>query len=98
MEGTPEESSGVPILLRKTSGRDLRPDEDNPAKEMKLSLSQLEEAGQLKDPKKRAFWERELKRFEKKYGKESRFFKQNAIPFITPRQLERRTVVGYGKK
>lgn len=74
---------------RQTIDADLRPDEDNPYKEMKLGLRQLEEAGRLKDPDTRAALERGLKEYERKYGKESRFFKNHEIPLATPSGLEK---------
>jgi len=80
-------ASSAPAILGRTREDSIRPDENDFAKEMRLSARIMEEDGGL-DPATRKMFERNIAAYKDMPG--SRFWKDREIPFAIPRQFKKK--------
>jgi hypothetical protein len=83
----------APAILGKTNDNQVRPDENDFAKEMRLSARAMEEAGLL-TPRDREIIKDQINRYKDGPGK--RFWRDKEIPFRIPRDLKRRKIFSGG--
>lgn len=76
----------APALLGRTRDDQIRPDENDFAKEMRLSAKVMEESGGL-DPATREMFRRNIAAYKDMPGK--RFWKDREIPFVIPKQFRK---------
>jgi hypothetical protein len=85
----------VPAIGHRVTDDRLRPDEQNLAKEIRLAAREFEAAGKM-SPRRARFYKKRIEKATRKYGENSRFFKETEIHLAKPRDLYRTIQVGYG--
>lgn len=80
-------ASSAPAILGRTREDYIRPDENDFAKEMRLSAKIMEEDGAL-DPATRDMFNKNIAAYKDMPGK--RFWKDREIPFVVPQQFKKK--------
>lgn len=76
-------------LLRRTTDNDLRPDENNLAKEIKIAARATEQAGKM-TPKKAFYYRKRINKAHRDYGYDSRFMRETELYLAYPHDLSDR--------
>lgn len=86
-EGRAEDRPSPPAIMGKTKDDTIRPDENDFAKEMRLSAKIMEENGCL-SPSDRRYFKDQIEQYKSMPGK--RLWKDREIPFVIPKEFRRK--------